>query len=41
MTRKTTETEILIELNLDGTGKFEIKTGLKFMDHMLKLFSRH
>ncbi len=41
MTRKTTETEILVELNLDGTGKFEINTGLKFMDHMLILLSRH
>ena len=41
LTRKTKETEILVELNLDGTGKFEIKTGLKFMDHMLILLSRH
>lgn len=40
-TRKTAETEILVELNLDGTGKFEIKTGLKFMDHMLILLARH
>ncbi len=40
-TRKTAETDILIELNLDGTGKFEITTGFKFMDHMLILLARH
>ncbi len=40
-TRKTAETDILVELNLDGTGKFEITTGLKFMDHMLILLTRH
>jgi len=40
-TRKTAETDILVELNLDGTGNFEIKTGLKFMDHMLILLTRH
>lgn len=40
-TRKTAETDILIELNLDGTGKFKIKTGLKFMDHMLEILARH
>ena len=40
-TRKTAETNIIIELNLDGTGKFEIKTGLKFIDHMLILLARH
>ena len=41
MTRKTTETEVIVEIGLDGTGKSEIKTGLKFMDHMLILLSRH
>ena len=40
-TRKTAETDILIELNLDGTGNFEITTGFKFMDHMLILLARH
>jgi imidazoleglycerol-phosphate dehydratase len=40
-TRKTAETDILVELNIDGTGKFEITTGLKFMDHMLILLTRH
>ena len=41
LTRKTRETEIFIELNLDGSGKSEISTGIGFMDHMLELFSRH
>lgn len=39
--RKTRETEIEVELNLDGSGKSEISTGIGFMDHMLELFSRH
>ncbi|NLO69508.1 MAG: bifunctional histidinol-phosphatase/imidazoleglycerol-phosphate dehydratase HisB [Porphyromonadaceae bacterium] len=39
--RKTNETEILIELNLDGTGKTDISTGLKFFDHMLDQIGRH
>lgn len=39
--RNTNETEITLELNLDGTGKSEIKTGVGFFDHMLELFSRH
>ena len=41
LTRKTRETEISVELNLDGSGKSEISTGIGFMDHMLELFSRH
>ena len=40
-TRKTTETKISIELNLDGTGNYEIETGFKFMDHMLKILTKH
>ena len=40
-TRKTTETNISIELNLDGTGKYEIETGFKFLDHMLVLLTKH
>ncbi|MFX1376535.1 MAG: imidazoleglycerol-phosphate dehydratase HisB [Promethearchaeota archaeon] len=39
--RKTAETEITVEMNLDGSGKNEINTGYKFMDHMLSLLSRH
>ena len=39
--RKTNETNISLSLNLDGTGKSEIKTGCGFLDHMLTLFARH
>ncbi len=39
--RKTGETEIRIVLNLDGSGKSEIDTGIGFLDHMLNLFARH
>lgn len=39
--RNTAETNIFLELNLDGTGKGEIATGCGFLDHMLTLFSRH
>ena len=39
--RKTAETDILLTLNLDGTGKADIDTGCDFLDHMLELFARH
>ena len=41
ITRKTGETDIALKLNLDGTGKYEIKTGVGFFDHMLTGFARH
>ena len=39
--RKTKETEVLAELNLDGSGKHQVKTSIPFLDHMLSLFSAH
>ena len=41
ITRKTAETDIILSLCLDGTGKSEISTGIGFLDHMLTSFSRH
>lgn len=39
--RKTAETDIVLSLNLDGTGKSEINTRCGFLDHMLTLFAKH
>lgn len=39
--RKTAETDILLSLELDGTGKSEIDSGCSFLDHMLTLFASH
>lgn len=39
--RKTAETEIELEINLDGAGQSQAKTGVGFLDHMLELFARH
>lgn len=41
ISRKTNETEISVSLNIDGTGKSEIETGIGFFDHMLEQLSRH
>ena len=39
--RKTAETEITVELNLDGTGRYDNQTGVGFFDHMLDQLARH
>jgi imidazoleglycerol-phosphate dehydratase len=41
VSRKTTETEIAVTLNLDGTGKAKLATGVPFLDHMLDQVARH
>lgn len=39
--RKTSETQIAVEVDLDGSGQFDISTGIGFLDHMLEQLSRH
>ena len=39
--RTTAETDISVKINLDGSGKSSVKTGIPFMDHMLTLFAKH
>ena len=39
--RKTTETEIRVGLALEGRGRYQVSTGIRFLDHMLELFARH
>ena len=39
--RITKETQIRIELNIDGKGRYEVSTGIRFFDHMLELFTKH
>ncbi len=39
--RKTRETDVQIEIDLDGTGQYEISTGIPFFDHMLESFAKH
>lgn len=39
--RKTHETDIAVEINLDGTGAYDVSTGIGFLDHMIEQFSRH
>lgn len=39
--RKTHETDILVEVNLDGAGTYDVSTGIGFLDHMIEQFSRH
>ena len=41
ITRTTGETDIRLGLNLDGTGRFNIQSGVGFLDHMLTLFAKH
>ena len=39
--RRTTETQIALAINLDGKGRYKVRTGIRFLDHMLELFTRH
>jgi imidazoleglycerol-phosphate dehydratase len=39
--RRTTETQIALSLTLDGRGRYDVHTGIRFLDHMLELVARH
>lgn len=39
--RRTTETQIALAITLDGKGRYKVRTGIRFLDHMLELFTRH
>jgi imidazoleglycerol-phosphate dehydratase len=39
--RNTTETQIALTLTLEGQGRYQVRTGIRFLDHMLELFARH
>ena len=39
--RRTTETRIALRIALDGKGTYDVRTGIRFLDHMLELFARH
>jgi imidazoleglycerol-phosphate dehydratase len=41
LTRHTTETQIDLALTIEGSGKYQVSTGIRFFDHMLDLFTRH
>lgn len=41
ITRKTGETDVMVTLDLDGSGKVDVETGVGFFDHMLNAFGRH
>ena len=41
ISRDTAETKIAVEIDLDGTGAYEVSTGIGFLDHMVEQFSRH
>src|ERR1051325_10618274 len=41
ISRNTKETKISVELNIDGKGKSDVKTGIRFLDHMIEILAKH